>query len=208
MFSEEKVKALAEPPTDMRIVICRFLCAVFMHITLGDELRQGFSMMKYALNHPWKFVNWSRAFRVGFFQLSAVLTLEIVNLTFMLTNATIVDIIMNFIALLIIADFDDYFFMTVAKTSIGVLIKEGQVEAGDGVMSLKELTKIETTTSNRAPPDMLVNHVLEEGSLEMFKNDEKFEISGVQRKVFISFRDRDIRNKACRFLYRILVVFY
>ena len=82
-------------------------------------------MMKYALNHQWKFVNWSRAFRVGFFQLSVVLTLEIVNLIFMLTNATIAEIIMNFIALLIIADFDDYFFMTVTKTSIGILIKEG-----------------------------------------------------------------------------------
>ena len=48
--------------------------------------------------------------------MSVVLTLEIVNLTFMLTNSTVVEIIMNFIALLIIADFDDYFFLTVTKS--------------------------------------------------------------------------------------------
>ena len=54
-----------------------------------------------------------------------VLSLEVINLCFMLTNTTISDIIKDFIALLIISDFDDYFFMTVSHTPIGMLIKNG-----------------------------------------------------------------------------------
>ena len=53
------------PPEDLWIVICRLLCAVFMHITLSGELRQSFAMMKYALNHSWKFTSWAQAYRVG-----------------------------------------------------------------------------------------------------------------------------------------------
>ena len=69
--------------------------------------------MKYALNHPWKFTSWSRAYRVGLLQMSVVLSLEVVNLSFMLTNITISEIIMSFLALLIISEFDDYLFLTV-----------------------------------------------------------------------------------------------
>ena len=32
----------AETPSNLWIVLCRFVCAVFMHITLQDELRQSF----------------------------------------------------------------------------------------------------------------------------------------------------------------------
>ena len=35
-------------PKNLELVITRFLCAVFLHISLGDELRQSFALMKYA----------------------------------------------------------------------------------------------------------------------------------------------------------------
>ena len=41
-----------EPALDITIILTRFLCAVFMHITLSTELQQGLDFMKYALNHP------------------------------------------------------------------------------------------------------------------------------------------------------------
>ena len=58
-FSYDSVDLFKKPATDIDIVMCRFLCAVFMHISLSDELVQSFHMMKYALNHPWKFYSWS-----------------------------------------------------------------------------------------------------------------------------------------------------
>ena len=42
-----------------------------------------------------------------------VLSVELVNLVVLNTNPTIMDILMNFLALVIISDFDDYFFLTV-----------------------------------------------------------------------------------------------
>jgi len=42
-----------------RIVLARFLCAVILHITLTDEIKQGFGCMKYALSHHYKFRDWT-----------------------------------------------------------------------------------------------------------------------------------------------------
>ena len=70
-------------------------------------------MMKFAINHPWKFENYMSAFYIGFVQAMVVISNEIVNLAVLNTNNTIMDILMNFLALVIISDFDDYFFVTV-----------------------------------------------------------------------------------------------
>ena len=78
--------------------------------------------MKYANNHPWKFRDWKAAFGVGFMQFFAVVTVEVVNLMTLQTNNTIMDTIMNFLALVIISEFDDYFFMTVANEPFHKLI--------------------------------------------------------------------------------------
>ena len=130
-----------------------------MHITLGDELKQGFDFMKYAMNHAWKFHNWQMAYRIGLMQMLIVLSLEFINLSFLLTNYTISDIIKDFLALLIISEFDDYFFLTVDKTMLGKMIKDGEMEAKEGSkLSIKELLKIETSTSDRVPDEQKIEH--------------------------------------------------
>ena len=74
---------------------------------------QGMNMMKYAMNHPWKFTNWQRAFFIGFSQAFMIFAVEAVNMIVLLTNHTMLDTVMNFLALVIIADFDDYLFTVV-----------------------------------------------------------------------------------------------
>ena len=51
-------EGFATPAESMRIVLARFLCAVILHITLTDEIKQGFGCMKYALSHDYKFRDW------------------------------------------------------------------------------------------------------------------------------------------------------
>ena len=97
-------------PPDMRNVLCRFFCAIFLHINLADELAQGFKIMKYAMNHPWKFNSWYSAFSVGFCQMFILTSVELVNMLFLLTNDSIVDTLMNFLALTVITEFDDFYF--------------------------------------------------------------------------------------------------
>ena len=48
--------------------------------------------------------------------MTIVVILELVNMGFMMTNSTVSSIIKDFLALVIISDFDDYFFLTVDRT--------------------------------------------------------------------------------------------
>lgn len=56
--SEDMTDAFKTAPNSATIVLARFLCAVFLHIILTNEIKQGFAMMKYANNHWWKFDQW------------------------------------------------------------------------------------------------------------------------------------------------------
>ncbi len=56
--NEDMTDAFKTAPDSATIVLARFLCAVFLHIILTDEIKQGFAMMKYANNHWWKFDYW------------------------------------------------------------------------------------------------------------------------------------------------------
>ena len=117
------------PSDSLQIIMCRFLCAVILHITLTDEIMQGFQCMKYAINHKYKFGGrWTDAYLIALTQCMVVIVVEIVNLAILCTNHTILDIIMNFLALVIIAEFDDYFFFTVDKTMMAEMISDGELK--------------------------------------------------------------------------------
>ena len=84
-------------------------------------------LMKYSINHPYKFKAWFNAFMVGLCQMIALVSVELVNVAVLLTNPTVMDTIMNFLALVIISDFDDYFFMTIKSEPIAKLISDGEI---------------------------------------------------------------------------------
>ena len=67
-------------------------------------------MMKFAVNHPWKFEDYKIAYAVGFMQMSMVVIVEFVNFVALITNNAVLDVVMNFLALVVIAEFDDYFY--------------------------------------------------------------------------------------------------
>ena len=71
--------------------------------------------MKYAVNHPWKFADYKFAWLCGFMQVFKVLVVEFVNFSALLTNFTIIEIVRNFLALVVIAEFDNYFFRAYKK---------------------------------------------------------------------------------------------
>lgn len=57
-----------------------------------------------------------------------ILSVESVNLVVLLTNPSVMDTVMNFLALVIIADFDDYMFAVVSDGPIGKLIADGEYD--------------------------------------------------------------------------------
>ena len=67
-------------------------------------------MMKYAVNHRWKFTEYKMAFLAGFLQALMVILVESVNFMAIITNYEIIEIVMDFLALVVIAEFDDFFY--------------------------------------------------------------------------------------------------
>lgn len=117
--------------------------------------------MKYANNHWWKFENWLQAYLVGMTQMFIVVLVEMVNIAVLSTNETIIDIIMNFLALVVLSEFDNFFFSTVSSTTVfGKALESGEIDLPattdeDGkersnTLPLDDLLKIEVTSSRFA----------------------------------------------------------
>ena len=65
--------------------------------------------MIYALNHDWKFYS-NMAFMSGLMQFSVVVFVETIGFIGFLTYEDETEIIMNFLALVIIGQFDEFFY--------------------------------------------------------------------------------------------------
>ena len=92
------------------IVFARFMCGIVLHVSLSGELQQGLDNMKYAVNHDWKFENYKIAWFCGWMQAFNVIIVELVNFAALLINFEIIEVIRNFLALVVISQFDEYFF--------------------------------------------------------------------------------------------------
>ena len=47
-YNEDMLEMFKTPPSSLSLVLTRFTCAIFLHISLSNELEQSFLMMKYA----------------------------------------------------------------------------------------------------------------------------------------------------------------
>jgi hypothetical protein len=52
-------------PSNIWLVISRFVCGIALHMQLSDEIKQGLAKMKFAVNHSYKFKP-GRGFQVAF----------------------------------------------------------------------------------------------------------------------------------------------
>ena len=190
--------------------------------------------MKFANNHPWKFRSWSQAYMIGLCQTIVVITVEVVNLAILNTNQTIMDIIMNFLALVIIADFDDYFFLTVAHEPLSKLIADGELETHkEGqTINLEALLKTQVTSSDgarfRLDENMLrpetkksaLNVILEDltgedappGDKKVEEEEDENELRPMEGEpdyIYIDYRTgRTCGNKVARGVYVFLRMFF
>ena len=69
-----------EFPASIWIVLARFFCGTVLHFILQDEMRQGLAMMKFSLNHHWKFKSMAQAWMIGLAQTTMVVVVEGVNI--------------------------------------------------------------------------------------------------------------------------------
>jgi hypothetical protein len=140
--------------------------------------------MKYALNHPYKFVSYNIAFQIGLMQFSSTLLTEITNLIILCGVNDAVNIIFNFTAIAIVAEFDNYVFESMKN--------EGFKELLEKKFTSKVLI-ISHTTSKKCKED----------ELSTVKDEH-----GEYRPLKVNFKDRETLNKVLFVIYKILRGFY
>ena len=193
--------------------------------------------MKYANNHPWKFRSPNSAYFVGFSQAFVVYAVEIINIMTLLTNNTVKDIIMNFLALMVLSDFDNFLFETPTfkNSFVGKFLDEGKFtwkpvsangetepDAEEVTIELEDTLKKEVTTSNDAKFQMRENRIDYDPAQSESEPDEDDPTAGnlAQNKenqsgdnvrpsfIYMSFRQRSWINKVCRLWYKLLRIIY
>ena len=89
----------------------KFICAILFHFKFENEIRHGLSMMKYAAMHYDNFEMPIRAFCIGMTNFVMIFLVEFINLWNLsnITEGGTYSLMFDFIALGIIAEFDDYF---------------------------------------------------------------------------------------------------
>ena len=166
------------------IMFARFICATILHLSCVDEVHAGLEMMKYAVNHPYKFNVPSVAWMSGLLQYMSCLTVEMANIGVICAANDTIDIVFNFIALAIIAEFDNYVYGSMKNESF------------------KELT-------NRkfCKKVLVIHHTTSKKCREYEKSDVKDE-NGEFRPLGILFKHRELRNKIMFVCYKIFRCFY
>lgn len=92
------------------IIFARFICATILHLSLLEEVNGALQRMKYAINHPYQFDRPKLAFFISYLHFFVTTATEICNINIIITSEYPVDIVLNFIAIAIIAEFDNYVY--------------------------------------------------------------------------------------------------
>jgi len=147
--------------------------------------------MKYAVNHRHAFLDYKKAFMMGFLQSFLTIGVETVNLLVILQSNTTQDVVMNFIAVAIISDFDNFVFSSLRNSPLKELVDDNA-----GVK--EEFLRVSFTTSPKA-------RSFDKGGQESGVVDE----NGEPICMKINFwRDRSFLNKFCYLVYKVMRVFF
>ena len=114
-------------------------------------------MMKYAVNHPWKFRDYKLAWFAGFMLVSVSFLIEIVTFFVLLFDTdAIFDVLGNYAIVLVIADFGSNFYaLELDKKNKEIITSE----------KYEELLVWEVTTSTSADKDDPENKLEDENVL-------------------------------------------
>lgn len=121
--TEEVYAAFIAWPTSQLQVVCKFICSVVVHFYLQARLKQGLDIMKFVANHSYRFETPLLAFTVGLMQSSQIIFNELISFLVLVFSADTLEIIRNFFALVVIADFENYLYYSLSEEPAKDLLK-------------------------------------------------------------------------------------
>jgi len=166
------------------IIFARWICASILHLSLIDEVTIGLDMMKYSVNHSYMFIAYEMAWLSGFLQTISVLLIEIASIGVICASNDVINMVFNFIALSIIAEFDDFVFYSLKNESFKLFCTYEFYE---------KVIVINHTTSKKC----------DESELSTVKDE-----LGNLRPLRVSLRSRSCAQRALFIIYKILRMIY
>lgn len=193
-------------PENYWAIISRFVCSIVLHMQQQNKLRNGLQKMKFALNHSYKFKpskGYVVSFMAGFMQSSMIMMVEVVNILSILQYDDTMNIVIIFLALAIIASFDEFFYDALGENKDKEL-----VENEDGKYD-EHLYSIRRTSSAAAWGDNELNK-LDDPALNYLKSEKyankKWKLDslmeGDTQWICLRFKDRSCMNKVLMVFYR------
>ena len=167
----------------LEVALARILASLMMHIATLTELKEAIDKIKYSTNHCWKFRNRSVAFFSGFLQATSIVLVTLLGYYIILVKSTsVLDIAKDYLAMMVIADFDNFLYSEHSVTDPIKNVVEDQTGAYSGLLTVTSTTSKdcvgpdENPHVNRRQPDEAVDFV---NSLEFhLANKSKNEDNG------------------------------
>ena len=104
--------ATGPEPATFVTALTRIIAGLIMQLMLAKDIKNSMNMMKYCLNHSWKFENPFWAFITVTLQTIMNMFVVILNYWAIQLADNPLDIVMNFLALKVVSEIDDYFYST------------------------------------------------------------------------------------------------
>ena len=108
---EELNKGIEIEVPSLALGLARFITGLAMHTKMTKEIGDGMNKMKYAINHKWKFSRWRYAFLSGLGQTLIGYLVAVISYFVIIFDTTVLDIVKDFVALEVISQLDEYFFV-------------------------------------------------------------------------------------------------
>jgi len=103
-------KFAIQTPAGIDILIARFIAALLMHINVEKDVRNGLSMMKYAVNHYGNFKNIHIAFFISFLLAFTALLVEFTVVLVLTSIKETLEVIMKYVSLAALANIPRFYY--------------------------------------------------------------------------------------------------
>lgn len=102
----------------------RILCCYLFHLSNYSDVSDSYRRLKFLVNNPDKFEqrHYLPAFLITQYQFSASILVELINLLFLTRQATLIDLIMNYVAFEGVSQIDNLYTASVRNLKAAELI--------------------------------------------------------------------------------------
>ena len=111
-------------PTSPEEVFVFFICIKVLHLSMIDQTQIALGMMKFVCNQPYIFDDSFTAYKAALLMNISTVLIEFANMLVVIMSGDTLSVIGNFVALVIIAEFDTYIYASLKDETLIHLIND------------------------------------------------------------------------------------